>query len=1148
MTTMMTMTRFAARGVCQRPRLMAAIAALAFSLAGALPAGAQAVYGSIAGTVRDSSGGAMPGATVTITNRDRQTVNSVTTNASGFYVKGQMLPGVYEVKAELAGFKLKVVSPVVVSVDTQTMVNVTLEVGTVTEEVVVQSSEGQLLKTDRSDVSTTFESKQVAELPVLDRNFTKFVLLTPGAQTMQWQQNAAENPQRSLLTQVNGQSFANLGYQLDGTDNRDAILGLIVVNPTLESVAEAKFTSQNYSAEFGQASAGLVSVQTKSGSNEFHGSAYEFLQRDKFQARNPFNQFQKNPLTGKFIPDSKRDQFGGTLGGPIVKNKFFFFGSYERTQEDQGRSLLLTVPTARARTGDLSEYSAQVYDPAGGPPASRTPFVGNVIPASRLSPQALAILQLVPSPNAPGTANGTRDNFVASDTTTTQQNNYNVRLDGRLSSNLNVFARYSHFDSELTAPVAFGEAGGPGFGVGNGFGGTSKSKDQSVALGLDYALSTTSVLDVRFGFLKYKVDVLPFDYGTTPAQEVGIPNLNNDTSFTSGLPAMFLGDFGNGGTMNLGSSLNVNACNCPLAQDEKAFQLAANLTKLSGNHTFKAGVDVRRAYNLRVPSDRHRAGELAFAPELTRGPSGGGSGLATFMLGLVGGNAGGRSGFERFVSSSTDARERQWRHAYYAQDTWRPDSKLTLNYGVRLTIINPETVNEPGNGARVVLETGQALVAGKGDVPLNMGVENSLNWGPSVGATYQINEKTVIRAGYGRSYDMGIFGSTFGHSVTQNLPVLASQQVVGANNFDSVFTLAQGPPNPTIISADTFRYPNGVTPQVRPPKQRLGALDAWNVTIQRQLGSVVSAEVGYVGNKGTHVFMGDGGDINPNAPTIVGFGTLTTNQRRPYFAGPVTGLDGGSYGEAYGWTQGIRYHCQCGDNSYNALQAKVVRRFSDGWSFLGHYTYQVIRNYSGDGNPLLQRSVNRGQPEWARNNVVQLMATYELPIFKGNRWLGGWQMNALGIFQSGLPINIGYRDAGADRDVGPNRPDLIGDPQIGSGDGITTPYFNNAPIGDPASAYGRPARGTFGNLERSAFRGPSFWNVDGSLFKRFAIRGSSALEFRLEVQNVFNHVDLGLPDSTVGVLTNNNPRAGFINGTDASWVPRNLQFAFRFLF
>src|SRR5262245_29112066 len=250
----------------------------------ATPAWAQAVYGSIAGTVDDSSGAAVPGATVTIKSVERQTEDTVITNESGRYTKDRLLPGTYTVRAELSGFKPKVVSRVVVNVDTQTMVNFGLEVGALTEEVTVTSAEGQTLKTDRADVAVTFENKQLTELPVLDRNFTKFILLTPGTQQQSWNHAASENPQGSAQTVVNGQTFSGTGYQLDGTENRDPILGIIVINPNLEAIGETKVTSQNYDAEFGQAIAGVVSVQTKSGTNDLHGSLFEFYQSDKFQA------------------------------------------------------------------------------------------------------------------------------------------------------------------------------------------------------------------------------------------------------------------------------------------------------------------------------------------------------------------------------------------------------------------------------------------------------------------------------------------------------------------------------------------------------------------------------------------------------------------------------------------------------------------------------------------------------------------------------------------------------------------------------------------------------------------------------------------------------------------------------------------------
>ena len=542
----------------------------------ATPAAAQAVYGSIAGTVADSSGARAPGASVTITSLDRGTVDTVTSNASGYYLKDRLLPGRYELKAELRGFKTQVVAPVVVGVDAQTRVDPVLQPGEVTEAVTVTATGGQLLKTDRADVATSFEAKQVTDLPVLERNLTRFVLLTPGAQEQPWQHASAENPQGSVQTMVNGQHFSGTGYQLDGTDNRDPILGLIVINPTLESVGEAKVTSQNYDAEFGQAIAGVVSVQTRSGANDLHGSAFEFLQRDRFQARNPFTQFQTDPVTGRYIPETKRDQFGGSLGGPIVRNRWFFFADYEGLRSLVGGSRLLNVPTLRARTGDLSDYGVPIFDPATGDPSVRQPFPGNVIPQGRLSPQALNILSLIPKPNADGRDNGTRENYVASGSETFDGDAFNVRMDGRLAKSVNVFGRYSLAHFTRDGPTAFGEGGGPEL---VSLGGISVATNQSLALGLDYTLSPSTLVDVRFGFFRYKVDVRQTDYGTRAAEEAGIPNMNFD-DFRSGLPQGFvvgpLRDF------NFGSGLGVNVCNCPLTQDEKQFQLVGNFTRRSG--------------------------------------------------------------------------------------------------------------------------------------------------------------------------------------------------------------------------------------------------------------------------------------------------------------------------------------------------------------------------------------------------------------------------------------------------------------------------------------------------------------------------------------------------------------------------------------
>jgi outer membrane receptor protein involved in Fe transport len=1091
---------------------------------------AQAVYGSVAGTVSDSSGASAPGAAVTITSLDRGTIDTVYSNTSGHYLKDRLLPGRYEVKAELPGFKTRVVAPVDVGVDAQTRVNLVLEPGDITEMVMVTATGSQLLKTDRADVATSFEARQVTDLPVLDRNLTRFLLLTPGAQELPWQHASAENPQGSVQTIVNGQHFSGTGYQLDGTENRDPILGIIVINPTLESVSEFKVTSQNYDAEFGQAIAGVVSVQTRSGSNEFHGSAFEYLKRDLFQARNPFTQSQPDPVTGRHIPETRKDQFGGSLGAPIVRNRWFFFADYEGLRSVIGGTRLLNVPTERARSGDLGEYGVPIFDPATGDLSVRQPFPGNVIPQGRLSPQALNLLSLIPKPNVAGRDNGTRENYVVSGSERFNGDIVNVRTDGRLASTLNVFGRYSlaHFNRD--GPTAFGSGGGPPL---VSLVGTSLVTNQSVALGLDYALSRSTLLDVRFGFFRYQVDVRQGDYGTWAARDAGIPNLNFD-DFTSGLPAGFI--VGPAGDFIFGSF-----CNCPLTQDEKQFQFVGNFTKILGDHTLKLGADVRRAFNWRVPSGPRRVGELAFFPGRTSGPNGGGLGLATFLLGEV-------SAFDRTVSRTTDAREQQWRHFYYVQDMWRATPKLTLNYGLRLDVIDPQTVNGSGNGGFLDLETGEIKVAGVGGIGLDGDVANSLNWAPRVAATYQLDETTVIRAGYGRSYDIGVFGSMFGHTVTQNLPVLALQQLRPPSPFESAFNLRDGPPLPAfpqVPASGRFALPNEVVAQALPDKQTLPRVDAYNLTIQRQLSSRVSAEIGYVGNKGTHVFAGDVPDLDANEPTLTGFPELPRPERQPFY-------------RPFGWTQRISYYCNCAENRYDSLQVKVVGRPASTLWLLAHYTLAKARQ-DGLNQFFHDRDLERGRPEWARTHSFVVASTFELPFGRG-RWIlsdaspgldrlvGGWQLNANTTIQSGLPFDVTYRDAFLDRDVPPDRPNLIGDPYAGGG--TRDRWFNATPIGSPGGAFARPAVGTFGDLPRNSLIGPGYRRVDASLFKKVSLVGDAALEFRLEAVNVFNHVNLGLPDRVVGVPGNDNPNAGRISETaNFNRDPqRNLQFGLRFSF
>ncbi|MDQ3650013.1 MAG: TonB-dependent receptor [Acidobacteriota bacterium] len=1120
---------------------------------------AQAVYGSISGVVADSTGAVVPGATVTIRSIERNTTDVIESNDSGLYVKERLLPGSYEVKVEKAGFKQSVVSPVRVNVDTSTNTDVALETGQVTETVTVSGSEGELLKTDRADVATTFESRQLTELPILSRNFTRFVLLTPGTQPLGWQHAASENPQGSTQTIVNGQSFSGTGYQLDGTDNRDPILGIIVVNPTLESIGETKVTSQNYDAEFGQAIAGVVSVQTKSGANDFFGSAFAFRQNDVLQARNPFSQATTDPVSGKLVPDSLRNQFGGSVGGRIIRDKLFFFNDYQGTRSKLGGSRRLTVPTVLARTGNLSQYvdgsgvPIQIFDPA-----TRQQFAGSVIPTARLSPQALRLLQLIPLPNAPGVDGGTRDNFVVGGSEIFDANAYNVRIDGRLTEKLNIFGRYSYLGSLRDGPTAFGQGGGSELVT---LGGVSKGRNQSLAIGMDYTLSPTAVVDVRFGFFRYLVNVSPFDFGTTPAADAGIPGLNLASNpETNYLPAGFVQ--GQGG-FNFGSGLGVNRVNAPLTQKEDQYQVVSNLTKTVGNHTLKFGVDVRRAFNLRVPSDASRAGELTFASNTTASATGaGGLGLATYLLGQV-------TDFRRYYSQQTDAAERQWRHFYYGQDTWRTTPKLTLAYGLRLDVINPQEINAAGNAGFLDLDTGEIRVVGLGDTNLKGNVENSLNFAPRLGAAYQPTEKLVLRLGYGRSYDIGVFGSLFGHSVTQNLPVLAVQSLNASrvnNAAGSVFNLATGPqlpnlfglnappnqggvPNTSLPANGRIFLPNGVFARALPEKQRLPTVDAYNVTLQYQLSNTTSVEVAYVGNKGSHTFAGDGPGININQPAPVNFGT-DTNARRPYF-------------QRFGWTQDIDFFCNCADNRYDSLQAKFTRRFNNSFSINANYT--LARSLQNDGDQFFyNRELTRGAAGWDRKHTFIFTNVADVPVGRGRRFMtdapkvvdsiiGGFQFNSATRIASGRPFGIGfnrgdtYSGQRGSVDVGPDFPNLVGTPELGVFRRNGEIFFINDPgIGQSGSAFGVPTLGSYGDLGRNVLRGPWYWNTDASLFKKFFFNEKTNLEFRVEVQNLFNHVNLSTPDGGLGSPGSRNQNFGRINGVEGEQLERNPQRNFQF--
>jgi outer membrane receptor protein involved in Fe transport len=1147
----------------------------------------QAIYGSIYGQVTDPSGAAIPHATITVTDETKGTSVQSTSNANGEYSVEHLIPDEYDITVTAQGFRAQENKGLHVSADTSPKVDFKLEVGTAAETVNVTAAI-PLLKTDRADVAKVFNERTVSDLPIAGRNFASLELLIPGSQVMAWSQNSAEDSQGSPTVQINGQHFSGVSYELDGAANQDPILGQIVINPPLDGVTEAKIATQNYDAEFGQAVAAVVTSQTKSGTNNFHGDAFDYRRSDAQQARNPYTQFAPDVVTHRLLPPAIYSQFGGSVGGPILKDKAFFFGDYQGVRQKIGSSARETVPTALIHNSclsgngcDLSEYltargaaQGQIYNPRIiSPVAGPVPFVNNLIPNQYLSTQALNLLKLIPLPNGPGITN----NYAAGGNGVVNQDQFDVRADVQVSARTHAFGRYSFFNNTISAGTIFGAAGGTGFSSPtNSFGGSANARDQSAVAGADIAIRPNLLTDFRLGYLRYHVATHKFDGTQNLATLVGIPGLNLGNPFTSGSPAFYINtanNTNNDGLANFGSGLNVNACNCPLLETEDQYQVVNNWTKIIGTHSIKFGADLRYGRNLRVPSDSNRAGELTFSASDTQNPTlatSGGLGLATFLLGDA-------TNITRYVSTSTNAKESQKRVFLYGEDSWRITPNLTLNLGLRWEIYFPETVNGAGQGGFADLTTGYIRVAGVGPYDTAMNVKKDYHlFAPRIGFAYQVDPKTVIRSGYGRSFDIGVFGSIFGHVVTQNLPVLANQNLTSHGPNTAAFNLAVGPAPfvfPAIPANGAIQIPNGDNVKIRDDPNKFPTVDAWNLAIQRQLNNSTSVTLAYVGNKGTHTFSGDGQTTNPNQPAAcIPASESTTGQSlcwNPHPAG--TGQTNNPillqrYYKIYGWAQGLTYYHNAFNTHYNALQLTVDKHFSQGLQFSANYAWQAALNDGPDYQEIDPR-VDYGRYDDLRNQQLTLFGNYELPFGRNRRFgsgvkpwvnyiIGGYQLSSNLNWASGLPFTPSYGECGTDVPGNPCRPNKtaarmpLSLTSFNAATHSRTYFTPGPPFGTNGTVSGvfvRPNIDQFGTVGRNNYYGPSFFADDLSLLKNFPIHESVQAQFRMDAFNAFNYITPGNPNGMCidCAAAGSN---GVITSMGLGVLPRQLQFAITVMF
>ncbi len=1122
----------------------------------------QAAFGTIIGTATDSSGAGVPNAQVTATDIEKGVSQTTTSNESGNYSFTNLTPGNYKVTVEGKGFKTSVQSNVAVIVGQSTTVNVALQVGAATETVTVESAP-PLMETDRAAVNTDLTSEQVISLPILDRNFTELELLLPGSEKMPWQHGQTENPQGGIQINTNGQLFSGTNFMIDGMDDTDPVLGIITVNPPIDSVQGFNATTSNFDPEFSQAGGVVVQVETKSGTNEIHGSGFEFYRNDIFEARDPFTQ---SPSQG--VPGTHWNQYGASLGGPIKKDKIFYFFDYQGSRQQNSGSVAIRVPTAAERTGDFSDFILNlpagvtplpIYDPTTGAAngTGRTQFSDpsratagnpqglNIIPAGSISTPAANLLAttattFVPLPNcAPNcSTDPTAPNYFKSGVEQFNSNQVVFRVDDFVSSRLRFFGRYNYGGYYLTSPGALGTAGGTQF-SGIGFEGTTNARDQNGVGGLNYSFSPTLLADFRFGVTKYRVFVTAPDESQQLATQVGIPGINDPARpDTFGLPDLNVN--GTGG-FQIGYQ-----CNCPLNEQDREFQGVTNWTKIFRNHTFKVGADIRRRQNKRLPSDQHRAGRYEFNSGVTaNGNSTSGLSLASFLLGDP-------SEFHRFSQISTTQQDLQWSMYYYAEDIWRVTRKLTLNYGLRWdTWFADESLNA-GQGGRYDATTNTVFIPGVGGVSQSGGVNTQYhNFSPRLGIAYSLNPKTVIRTGWGRSYFEGTFGWTFNTLAADVYPSIVNQDLTATSSFfplefSSTATpgtpsLGTAPPTavfPTIPSNGKLPLPVGIGNSSIPANQKIPYVDAYNLTVERVVFTDATLSLGYVGNVGRH--LNGGWQLNSAALGVPG---TPLNPRRPLFI-------------QFGLTQGIFNKCNCESSDYNALQTKFTKRFSRNYSLLASYTWSKSLDFGEFGTDTNQFNyrVDHGPAVFDRASIFTVGHTVLLPFGRGQRFasdagsilnafIGGWEWTGITSVESGLPFEPSISNALLGSDMS-TRPDKVGNPYAGvphNQNGWFNPAAYLIAQPDPITGIGR-----FGNASRNSLRAPSYFNADWGLDKNFRISERFKAQLRWEVFNAFNRANLAQPDNNVNPGNGNAGKiTDVIGGNPGQISMRNQQIGLR---
>lgn len=836
----------------------------------------QAVSGVLTGYITDPSKTVIPGATVTATEMRTGVTTKRSTDTSGLYIITNLVPGIYSVTVEAPGFQKSVRENITLSVDSKVQIDMQLSLGTVTEAVTVSGAPPPL-QTEKTDVAVVISEMQVETLPVVSRNVSELYNLVPGVVKNFFQIGKGENPSEFNNTMVNGQFFGNSEYQIDGvTDTAYGFSGFQIIVPNQDSVQEMKITTANYDPEYGSSAGMVAQYVTKSGTNDLHGSLFWF-NRNKFSfAADPFT--EKIPGTGKdgkgFGPAPFNwNQGGFSLGGPVKKNKMFWFGDYQLTRASQGASLTATVPNNAFRAGDFSALAGSnpIFDPLTGNAdgTGRLPFScngqTNVICANRISPVATKLLALLPGANL---NQATDVNYAGGGTAAYDTDQFDIRYDWNISDQDKFFVRYTYLSSLLLNPPLFGAvAGGPA--VGGLSPETADTRSQQVALNYTRTFSPTLLGEFRFGLVRFRLDGYQADADLRTDDDVGIPGINTGDRLTGGLAGIGIGGPVGGWFMGIQSGVGI-----PRLDRSTGFQMVNNWSYIRGDHQIRWGTDIRRNRFDFLSVNASSRGNFNFCQSVTATPevNGSGLGMATFLLGMP-------CNFDRAIFTLFPG-ERQTRLAFYGQDVWKVTPKLSINYGVRYDYFQPVKPRKPGGIVNWDPDTGDLILAGLGDVSMSANVRSLKdNFSPRLGIAYQITKSTVIRTGFGRSYFGGNYDAVFYH-LTSSYPIIAQQTINQSNTYQPIFVLDgnTGPPAaapPVFPESGHIKPPPDTLLKPRPFHWKTEYVDSWNFTVEQRLAQDVRLSVAYVGNGGRDLDWGSNINAAPPGP-----GDLAS--RRPY--------------------------------------------------------------------------------------------------------------------------------------------------------------------------------------------------------------------------------------------------------------------------